>query len=77
LIVDNVAFGTSGKPALVFTVEYSVRSAMTAVCEMLDLDREIRAVTKHYRKPVSSQTPFAPRTAEGVDGSTGEDIPAL
>jgi len=36
---------------VVFTVEYSVRSAMTAVYEMLDLDREVPPVTKHYRKP--------------------------
>jgi len=36
---------------VVFTVEYSVRSAMTAVYEQLDLDESVPPVTKHYRDP--------------------------
>jgi oleate hydratase len=37
---------------VVFTVEYSVRSAMMAVYEFLDLDKDqIPPISKHYRKP--------------------------
>ncbi len=36
---------------VVFTVEYSVRTAMTAVYDLLDLDAEIPPVSKHYREP--------------------------
>jgi oleate hydratase len=36
---------------VVFTVEYSVRSAMVAVYDLLDVDREVPPVTKYYRKP--------------------------
>ncbi|MFW6376329.1 MAG: oleate hydratase, partial [Thermoplasmatota archaeon] len=33
---------------VVFTVEYSIRSAQKAVYELLDVDREIPTVSKHY-----------------------------
>ncbi|MFT4962933.1 MAG: oleate hydratase, partial [Halobacteriales archaeon] len=37
---------------VVFTVEYSIRSAMNAVYEFLDLDKnEIPPISKHYRDP--------------------------
>ncbi|WP_257300403.1 oleate hydratase [Haloarchaeobius sp. FL176] len=36
---------------VVFTVEYSVRSAMVAVYDLLDLDEDVPSVSKHYRKP--------------------------
>ncbi|WP_323193010.1 oleate hydratase, partial [Halostella sp. PRR32] len=36
---------------VVFTVEYSVRSAMVAVYDLLDLDEEVPPVSKHYRRP--------------------------
>ncbi|WP_425504406.1 oleate hydratase [Salinilacihabitans rarus] len=36
---------------VVFTVEYSVRTAMTAVYDLLDLDEDVPPVSKHYRQP--------------------------
>lgn len=36
---------------VVFTVEYSIRTAQTAVYDFLDVEREVPPVSKHYRKP--------------------------
>ncbi|MFW6385382.1 MAG: oleate hydratase, partial [Halodesulfurarchaeum sp.] len=36
---------------VVFTVEYSIRSAQLAVYELLDVDCEIPSVSKYYRNP--------------------------
>lgn len=47
----NLAFlgqYTEMKYDVVFTVEYSIRSAQKAVYELLDVDREVPPVNKHY-----------------------------
>ena len=36
---------------VVFTVEYSVRAAQTAVYQLLNIDREIPKITKHDKSP--------------------------
>lgn len=36
---------------VVFTVEYSIRSAMIAVYDLLDCDRDVPPLNKHYRDP--------------------------
>ncbi len=61
---------------VVFTVEYSVRSALMAVHELFDAEGDVPPVSNQYRAACFA-TRSGPRTAEGVDGGTGADIPAL